>query len=249
MFLQIKSESQIRLYIIIICIIFLTGILFYLFNESFRKLSNNYIRRNITFIVVLFSFYIIYIITRLLFPKTIFQTLFDEDGVFEYLTTFFFLFASVFFILSLSRKKIFFINTYIFILASACFFVGMEEISWGQRIFGVETTESLKEINYQEELTVHNLVAPDYHPQIYLVISILCLIFFSFTNNKKFESLFWIHKDYLPSRRFITIAVFLPFISWYNMEHFEVILSFLFAVYAFQLYMKKISREGRFIWC
>jgi hypothetical protein len=38
------------------------------------------------------------------------------------------------------------------------FFVGgMEEISWGQRIFGLETPQELKEINRQEELTAHNL--------------------------------------------------------------------------------------------
>lgn len=249
MFLQIKSESQIKLYGGILCIIFIVGLLFYFFNKPFKKLAKNFVRRNITFIAVFLSFYILYVITRLLFPNTFFQTLFNEDGIFEYLTTFFFFFASAFFILSLSKKKTFFINTYIFILAITSFFVGMEEISWGQRIFGVNTPESLKQINYQEEITVHNLVSPDYHPQIYLVISILCLIFFSFTNNKKFDFLFWVHKDYLPSKRFITIAVFLPFVSWYNMEHFEVILSFLFSVYAFQLYMKKISSEGRFIWC
>ncbi len=32
-----------------------------------------------------------------------------------------------------------------------------EEISWGQRIFGFDTPESIKELNYQEEFTIHNL--------------------------------------------------------------------------------------------
>lgn len=44
-------------------------------------------------------------------------------------------------------------------LAAACFFVAGEEVSWGQRIFGLETPESLAEINRQDELTLHNIDA------------------------------------------------------------------------------------------
>jgi len=239
MFLQIKSANQIKLYGFIVLVIILLGILFYVFKKSFREFINDYIKNHKFFVVTFIIFYLLYLISRLLFPKTFFLVLFDEDGVFEYLTTVFFLVASVFFILSLSKNKTFFINIYIFILGLICFFIGMEEISWGQRIFGVETPESLKQINYQEEITVHNLVSPNYHPEIYLVIAILCLIFFAFTNNKKYNSLFWVHKDYLPSKKFLVIAFLLPFISWYNMEHFEVILSFLFFVYAYEFYQKK----------
>jgi hypothetical protein len=42
-------------------------------------------------------------------------------------------------------------------LAAGCFFVAGEEVSWGQRIFGLETPESLAEINRQDELTLHNI--------------------------------------------------------------------------------------------
>ena len=40
-------------------------------------------------------------------------------------------------------------------------FVAGEEISWGQRIFDLETTEYFKENNDQEELNLHNLVVGD----------------------------------------------------------------------------------------
>ncbi|QFT82884.1 hypothetical protein FIU89_19840 [Roseovarius sp. THAF27] len=33
-----------------------------------------------------------------------------------------------------------------------------EEISWGQRILGLETPASLREVNFQEEITLHNIV-------------------------------------------------------------------------------------------
>lgn len=248
MLLQIKSAQQIRLYIIIISSILLLAIMLYIFKKPFRLLIKRYIKKNFFFLTTFFSFYVIYLISRLFFPKTVFLILFKEDGVFEYLTTIFFLLAFVFFLLSLSKQKRKFINFYILILSLVCFFVGMEEISWGQRIFGVETPETIKKINYQDELTVHNLVAPDYHPQIYLVISILCLIFFSFANNTKYNALFWVHKKHLPSKKFISIAFLLPFIAIYNMEHFELILSFLFCIYAFQLYLRKISKESKIIW-
>ncbi len=37
------------------------------------------------------------------------------------------------------------------------FFGAGEEISWGQRIFGWETSEAMKEINRQNETTIHNI--------------------------------------------------------------------------------------------
>jgi hypothetical protein len=41
----------------------------------------------------------------------------------------------------------------------AVLFFGMgEEISWGQRLFGIETPESLAKVNAQKEMNLHNLV-------------------------------------------------------------------------------------------
>jgi hypothetical protein len=44
------------------------------------------------------------------------------------------------------------------IFAAACLFVAGEEISWGQRLLGLETPERLAELNNQDEVTVHNIV-------------------------------------------------------------------------------------------
>ena len=44
-------------------------------------------------------------------------------------------------------------------LAFLFFFGAGEEISWGQRILGFETPESLSEVNRQEEFNLHNLSA------------------------------------------------------------------------------------------
>lgn len=43
------------------------------------------------------------------------------------------------------------------LLGLALLWVAGEEISWGQRIFGIATPESLEEINRQSELNIHNI--------------------------------------------------------------------------------------------
>ncbi len=52
-----------------------------------------------------------------------------------------------------SRYRWFFL-----ILATSCFYVAMEEISWGQRLFNIETPEFFKEHNQQREMNLHNLL-------------------------------------------------------------------------------------------
>ena len=55
-------------------------------------------------------------------------------------------------------------------LAIVFFLGGMEEISWGQRIFDWGTPAAIKEVNFQDETTLHNV---------------------NFANNVVFEMLFW----------------------------------------------------------
>jgi len=56
--------------------------------------------------------------------------------------------------------KIFFIGLAIFMFVCAG-----EEISWGQRILGFETPDSLSEINTQDEFNVHNIEFQHFHPK------------------------------------------------------------------------------------
>lgn len=53
------------------------------------------------------------------------------------------------------------------LLASLTFFVAMEEISWGQQIFGWSTPEGWENMNLQKETTLHNLALfQSVHPSI-----------------------------------------------------------------------------------
>lgn len=44
-----------------------------------------------------------------------------------------------------------------FLLAAGCVFLAGEEISWGQRLFGFGTPESLRDVNAEDETNVHNV--------------------------------------------------------------------------------------------
>ena len=43
------------------------------------------------------------------------------------------------------------------LFALLCAFIAMEEISWGQRIFDIETPDAIKSENIQDEINLHNL--------------------------------------------------------------------------------------------
>lgn len=76
-----------------------------------------------------------------------------EDNLFEWLTAIGFLISSVIFFLTFRKTK-----NYLLLILSVILFVGFgEEISWGQRLFKIETPETIKKINVQQEINIHNL--------------------------------------------------------------------------------------------
>jgi hypothetical protein len=102
----------------------------------------------------------------LLLPTDAVDFLAEEDGGFESLGALGFLVGSVLCFLAFLRTRRAPHGTYgrvkqgsILLLALGLFFAAGEEISWGQRILGLGTPESLSEVNAQDELNIHNLGA------------------------------------------------------------------------------------------
>ena len=107
--------------------------------------------------------------TTVLLPKETFLTLVREDGPFENAGALLFLSTSImFFVLFFNNSKFSsledrayfstFSRRIFFLLLGLLFFVLLgEEISWGQRILGFETPESIEERNIQDEFNFHNL--------------------------------------------------------------------------------------------
>lgn len=50
------------------------------------------------------------------------------------------------------------------------FFISLEEISYGQRIFGFTTPKQIKEINLQEETNIHNILGYEINQIAYILI-------------------------------------------------------------------------------
>lgn len=88
-----------------------------------------------------------------------------EDGWVEWISAFgffvgFLIFSSRVWRLRQVKPRIFLVMTS---LAALVFLFGAgEEISWGQRVFGLETPEALKKINSQGEINLHNIQIGDF---------------------------------------------------------------------------------------
>ena len=104
-----------------------------------------------------------------LFDAQSIKHLTHEDGLVESLGAVMFLISSIGFGIvfccscySRNDKIVssIFVKKDIFCLLLSLFFLlcFLEEISWGQRIFGIETPDMLSQINRQHEINIHNLV-------------------------------------------------------------------------------------------
>jgi hypothetical protein len=92
---------------------------------------------------------------------SLFESFVREDGVVEWFTVAGLLLVSFFcfarFAKLLRHKKAWFLFV-TFMLGLFLFFAAGEEISWGQRIFGLATPEYFQKNNAQQETNLHNLV-------------------------------------------------------------------------------------------
>ena len=99
-----------------------------------------------------------------LFQESIYKELIKEDGVIEYMTAFLLLITSAFLFskvikIGYSRGYPWFVFNVLMVLG--LFFGFGEEISWGQRIFSIESNDLFLNHNSQGEINIHNLRIKD----------------------------------------------------------------------------------------
>ena len=88
----------------------------------------------------------------------LFHDLALEDRPLEWLSALFLLGASVLLAFEAVRRRRDAVGLLCaLLLCLALFVIGMEEISWGQRLFGFATPERLAEVNWQAEFNFHNV--------------------------------------------------------------------------------------------
>ena len=109
---------------------------------------------NVLIVGMVFGFGALAAVDRDLFYQQV-----QEDQPLEWLTFWAFIFASVFFVLAARHeRREGKLPWFLAGLAAFCFVVGMEEISWAQRVLGYQAPRYFLENNYQQELNLHNVV-------------------------------------------------------------------------------------------
>lgn len=179
------------------------------------------------------------LLERSLLDTSLYRALYWEDGFSEY---------GCFLILSISSILIFRVikvskkmkmpnwcRIYLYFLALILLLVAFEEISWGQRIFEITTPEILKEVNYQNEITMHNVFSFTWGSFIYFCFAVILslIIIGSFFVSEYIENRY-ILIFIQPFKYYILIAPILPLIILRD-EVFEEVVTLLFFLYAVQL--------------
>ncbi|MCC5921862.1 MAG: hypothetical protein LAT68_10365 [Cyclobacteriaceae bacterium] len=112
-----------------------------------------------TYFVIAFFFAISFLVI-LKEPELFNKNLGREDGLLEDGTFWVAFFTSVFLVFhTISQRSNMTITQLSFgiFYAFLFLFIAGEEISWGQRLFDIETSDALKQINAQDETNLHNL--------------------------------------------------------------------------------------------
>ena len=110
----------------------------------------------------------------------LYRTLIKEDGLYEYITAFTLLLSSMLLLFRLvktGRSKTTAWIIFNVLLISGLFFGFGEEISWGQRIFSLESGDFFLENNLQKETNLHNLKLHGVKINIVLFSYIIPIVF------------------------------------------------------------------------
>ena len=148
-----------------------------------------------------------------------YRSLINEDKIVEYASAGFWVLASIFTLVKIIKNQ--FQNIYLRQLALPVLMVAFfivcagEEISWGQRIFNIETPTLLKEINVQEEITLHNIGSISVFSNTFFIITLFFFFFIPLYAKKNIELRnLCLHLNLIIPSRFSTIIFSLSLIVW-----------------------------------
>ncbi len=116
-----------------------------------------------------------------------FFDLVQEDGLAEYLTAIFLFLASVVCLFRIVEYRNLKKSLWVFtaaVLAFLFFFAAGEEISWGQRIFNIQSGDFFMSQNKQGETNLHNLIVGDVSVNKLIfsqLVNIVLVIYFLFS--------------------------------------------------------------------
>ena len=146
----------------------LIGLIFMLLGNSkiIKKFTNKALfckDNTVKILVFLFPFCLNLIVLTIIYNVGIesWKKMDTEGGIIEYTTSIAYILG---FIFALQIGKLFIyknrriLGYYYYLLAGFCLFIGLEELSWGQRFIGVQSPDFFENYNSKSELSLHNLV-------------------------------------------------------------------------------------------
>lgn len=165
---------------------------------------------------------------KLITPET-YNLMVQEDTAIEWLQALFFFLATAFSLVifyKFIRNRMPVHGILYGILGAGLLFVGLEEISWGQRIFNIGNPGYFEQHNMQGELTLHNLttVAP-LLSKLYIIIGLYGSLGWLLLSSQKLRRKIFLLKFYLP--------------DWYAAPYFFFVLF----IYAYLSYIRPFSVE------
>ena len=137
------------------------------------------------FLLIVFCGYVIFLAC---YDIDSYWQLIKEDGIVEYSSAFFWFFSAI--VVCSHTIKLYRTETsryqFLFNILLVIFFIacGGEEISWGQRIFGIGTPELIKSINVQGEITLHNIGSISVFSNFFFVITLTFFLLVPFIIKK-----------------------------------------------------------------
>lgn len=97
-----------------------------------------------------------YAVVRVAAPEAV-PRLIKEDGALEYLQVLLYAAAACVALLVAIRSHSTWVRWAFVVFGLACAFVALEEVSWGERLLGFDPPESIRNLNTQDEMSLHNL--------------------------------------------------------------------------------------------
>ncbi|MFQ5450899.1 MAG: hypothetical protein ACE5E9_09735 [Nitrospinaceae bacterium] len=181
-------------------------------------------------------------------PTTLEGILYAEDGLLESLTALLFLLAGIHAFqagkIAIQEKMDCKISSILFLGGFLCWLLFLEEISWGQRLFGWQTPDPIAAINFQKETNVHNFFNPLLgNAERIFAIFLSMLLFILPVLREKIKSLparaFIPAKEYFYASLILVVPIFAE--GPFRNELLEVVLSVFVLAYTIEV-RKHFSR-------
>jgi hypothetical protein len=188
---------------------------------------------------------------KLVRPDEFSTVLAPEDGLVEYGTAILLTVACGILVALAARNSGH--RRWLLLLYSLAFFLAAgEEISWGQRIFGIESSEFFLENNYQGETNFHNLVINDeqlvsfWFGQLLTLIVLLYLVVLPVLH----PLVGWVRRlaDFLavpvPTRLAAALAVaWSLLVVWIDLPRNWEVYEFVFSVLVCLIFLNPVNRD------